>query len=147
MARACGGVDAMSGASDRPIEQHPFFVAHAVAHMEDAAKLAHALLRLALRLDSIGTQEDAQELCDLLRLVGVVGARPVVLAGSAYWSVRLCCGWCLSPGLHDGQGWLLRGPSDDRPRAQPLTLRVQQLLDLEWAALTRLASQDDKGTP
>jgi hypothetical protein len=70
----------------------------------------------------------------------------VVLAGSTYWSVRLYSGWFLSPGLHDGQGWLLRSPSDERPRVQPLTLRVKQLLDLEWAALMAPAPQpDDKG--
>jgi len=132
--------------TDRPIEQHPLFVAHAVGRMEDAPKLAHALLRLILRLDSIGTEEDAQEVCDLLRLAGVVGARPVILAGSTYWSVRLYSSWFLSPGLHDGQGWLLRSPSDERPRVQPLTLRVKQLLDLEWAALMAPAPQpDDKG--
>ena len=138
--------------TDRPIEQHSFFVAHAVGHMEDATKLAHALLCLTLRLDSIGTEEDAQEVCDLLRLVGV-DARPIILPGSAYWSVRLHSGWYLSPGLH-GQGWLLRSSSEDRPRVQPLTLRVKQLLDLEFAALMAPAGNADdkanhanKGTP
>lgn len=137
-----------------PVLRHPMFTLCAVGYIEDAYKLAHALLCLTLRLDSIGTEEDAQEVCNMLRLVGVAGARPVILPGSNYWSVRLRSGWCLSPGLYGGQGWLLRSPSEDRPRVQPLTLRVKQLLDLEFAALMAPAGNADdkanntnKGTP